>query len=95
MPYILENKREKFKAYPNSPACNPGELNYLFTKIAIEYFMDNGKNYIAINDIVGALECCKLEFVRRVTNPYEDKKIDINGDCYPSEIVKAETKKGE
>lgn len=33
-------------------------------------------------DIQGALECCKLEFYRRVAVPYEDRKIKLNGDVY-------------
>lgn len=30
----------------------------------------------------GAIECAKLEFVRRVVSPYEDQKILENGDVY-------------
>lgn len=33
-------------------------------------------------DALGALECCKLEFYRRVAAPYEDSKIISNGDVY-------------
>lgn len=33
-------------------------------------------------DALGALECCKLEFYRRVAVPYEDGKIKTNGDVY-------------
>ena len=29
---------------------------------------------------MGVLECCKLEFYRRVAAPYEDIKIEENGD---------------
>jgi hypothetical protein len=32
---------------------------------------------------LGAIECCKLEFMRRVVFPYEDGKILANGDVYP------------
>ena len=60
-----------------------GELNYVLTDIIIGYMKGSGKSYSTMNDIVGALECCKQEFIRRVVNPYEDEKIKINGDVYP------------
>jgi len=31
---------------------------------------------------LGAIECAKLEFIRRVVSPYEDAKIVANGDVY-------------
>jgi len=31
---------------------------------------------------LGAIECAKLEFIRRVVSPYEDTKIASNGDVY-------------
>lgn len=63
-------------------ADSPGDLNYLFTRLAWEYFQRNGPNYTTINDVIGALESAKLEFYRRVAAPYEDKKIVENGDVY-------------
>lgn len=80
MPYIKQSDRDLFDidVYPNKP----GELNYIFTKIAIQYWNER-KNYDAINDIVGALEGAKLEFYRRVAVPYEESKIKENGDVYP------------
>jgi hypothetical protein len=36
-----------------------------------------------MNDIIGALEACKLEFYRRLVSHYEDIKIRSNGDVYP------------
>ena len=32
--------------------------------------------------LIGVLECAKLELYRRVAAPYEDDKIDENGDVY-------------
>ena len=78
MPYIKQNRRFPSGIIPQ----NPGELNYLFTVLAQEYWETRGKNYQAINDIVGALEGAKLEFYRRVATPYENTKIKENGDVY-------------
>jgi hypothetical protein len=60
--------------------ANPGELNYVFTEIIYNYLERNGEKYQTYNDIVGALECCKMELYRRRVMPYEDKKIAENGD---------------
>ena len=35
----------------------------------------------------GALRCAQMEFYRRVAAPYEDKKIQENGDVYPDDLT--------
>lgn len=91
MPYIKTDRRNDLKSdsesdphydYVFGDAKTAGELNYVFTVLVQWYFKKNGANYQAINDVVGALEACKLEFYRRVAVPYEDKKIKENGDVY-------------
>lgn len=59
---------------------NPGELNYLVTLLCLKYLNERGEKYQTYNDILGALEGCKLEMYRRRIAPYEDKKIEENGD---------------
>ena len=78
MPYIKQADRERVDL--GWTLENAGELNYLFTTAAHEYWELNGQNYQAFNDIIGALEGCKLELYRRKVAPYEDKKIEENGD---------------
>lgn len=78
MPYISKYARKSLDDGRGVPE-HPGELNYLFTKIALEYFKRN-RNYQGINDIIGALEGAKLEFYRRYAAPYEDIKLAENGD---------------
>lgn len=79
MPYI---KRDDQKRLTNFSPDAPGEMNYLFTVIALEYLHKFGTSYKTINDVIGALEGAKLEFYRRVAGPYEDQKIKENGDIY-------------
>ena len=82
MPYIKEKIRQYLgKNYPLPIPVDPGELNYLFTKIALAY-VGKYPNYRVYNDIIGALECCKLELYRRKVVDYEEKKIELNGDIY-------------
>lgn len=78
MPYIKQDQRVPI-AYG---ADGPGELNYLITMTVKDYLDNKGLTYQTINDIVGALEGAKLEFYRRIAVPYEDKKIEENGDVY-------------
>jgi len=54
-----------------------GELNYIITRILKESYP---LRYFNLNRAMGVLECCKLEFYRRVAAPYEDIKIEENGD---------------
>lgn len=61
-----------------------GNINYAITKLLILAY---GKvSYRDINDVIGALECAKLEFYRRRAAPYEDQKCRDNDDVYPSLI---------
>lgn len=79
MPYIKQDRRAGINTREEAPV-SAGELNFLLTKIVHEYWQINGENYQAFNDIIGALEGCKLELYRRKVAPYEDVKIIENGD---------------
>lgn len=85
MPYIKEADRfylDLGTLGGLGKSCDtPGELNYVLTQI-INGYWKNGQNYQCINDVLGALEGSKLEFYRRVAAPYEDQKIQENGDVY-------------
>jgi len=59
-----------------------GELNYQFSKLVNDFIANRGLSYSVINELIGALECAKLEVYRRVAAPYEDKKALANGEVY-------------
>jgi hypothetical protein len=61
-----------------------GDLNYVISIIVDIYAARIGGLHYAesINAVIGALECAKLEFYRRVAAPYEDHKQYVNGDVY-------------
>lgn len=82
MPYLDEERKTNLLQYPTMMSKS-GDLNFLLTNTCLTYLQVHGKSYAILNDIVGALECCKQEFIRRVVNPYEDEKIKENGDVYP------------
>lgn len=79
MPYIEKSRRAL--VLRDGPA-NAGELNYAITLVIRSYLKSKNLTYQTCNDIVGALEGCKVEFQRRVVAPYEDAKIHQNGDVY-------------
>lgn len=79
MPYIKQEQRPA--VFERGPQ-NAGELNYLFTMVLQQYIEAKGNSYQTFNDILGALEGAKLEFVRRIVSPYENGKIELNGDIY-------------
>lgn len=81
MPYIDKDARDRVNK--GQEPETPGELNYLITQTVDKYLQfKGGIRYANINEILGVLECVKLEFYRRIAAPYEDKKCDESGDVY-------------
>lgn len=79
MPYIDTNARARRRPIVTA-ADTPGELNYQISILLKKYVEKNGLSYQTINDCIGACEGAKLEFYRRRAAPYEDTKIEQNGD---------------
>lgn len=85
MPYIKQEDRQFFDerlTFKSTVIHSAGDLNYCITKLVDHYINSHGKNYANINAAIGALECAKLELYRRIVAPYEDSKIQQNGDAY-------------
>lgn len=78
---------------PGVPFCiqRGGEPSALSLKLALvlaEFGKANGAAW-SLADVLGTIECVKLEFYRRVVAPYEDQKCEQNGDAYhPFYVVK-------
>lgn len=82
MPYITDERKREVKL---KGPLTPGELNYAITMLALNYYYlasPQQGGYALINEIMGAMECAKLEFYRRVAVPYEEQKKEENGDVY-------------
>lgn len=79
MPYIKQSQREVINSTRKVPD-DAGELNYLITMITHNYVRKHGERYQTYNDILGALEGAKLELYRMRIAPYENKKLEENGD---------------
>jgi len=95
MPYIDPFRREIADDFGPNTA---GELNYVITE-RITAYLDRlpGRQraqqlhafgrYADFNEVIGVLECCKLELYRRMVAPYEDLKCAENGDVYPKGVA--------
>ena len=81
MPYIEKSRRT---ALDNKVICPDvgGDINYLVTQLCQTFLELKGESYATYNELIGALECCKLELYRRKIAIYEDKKIKSNGDVW-------------
>lgn len=80
MPYIMQDLRPLLEPTSKQNAMSSGEFNFQITRLAIRYIETHGLSYTHINDVMGAFFGAALEFYRRVALPYEDLKIEENGD---------------
>ena len=81
MPYV--DKEARVRLDRGAAPQNAGELNYVITRCVDEYLIQKGSlRYANINEVIGVLECAKLELYRRIAVPYEDGKKEASGDVY-------------
>lgn len=101
MPYLTETDF-------NAPS---GELNRAFTKILLDrninlrealtsvitkYVHDQKARYATFNDVIGALECAKMEYTRRtgsINSFIEDVVQSLKFDFYRDTVAPYEDKK--
>jgi hypothetical protein len=81
MPYINKFRRSLLDDCAVSPET-AGELNYKITTILLNYLKLKGEGYATYNEMIGVLECAKLELYRRKVSEYENEKCELNGDVY-------------
>ena len=80
MPYIPRSQKENSD---EGIYKDVGSLNYSIHQLISEYISQKKDSYQTYNDIIGALECAKMELYRRLISDYENKKILLNGDVKP------------
>lgn len=83
MPYIPADRRPRFDAHLEAAAAaieTEGDLNYCITRLAARFLDRIGESYANLALCASAMEHAKLEWYRRRTAPYEDRKILENGD---------------
>lgn len=85
MPYIINTVREDLRQAVDTLVelldtfDEPGDLNFVISTLIWSKWTANPK-YHTGNELIGVLECAKLEFYRRRLAPYENKALKRNGD---------------
>lgn len=87
MPYIRQIPRTIIEDCLSDDSLNwvpsnAGDLNFVVSTFIANYLRVNGLTYANVNEMVGALECAKMELNRVIIGPYEDLKIAENGPVY-------------
>jgi hypothetical protein len=90
MPYVREELRQDVDAeisnlvdviQRHQDRDMPGLVNYAITQIVLSSLQPRlGWNYNSLLQVIGTLECSKQEIYARLVRPYEDSKIEQNGD---------------
>lgn len=67
MQYIKQEDRFKYtKVISYMPDTNtPGELNFVISSLCLKH-LGNNINYGNINEVIGVLDCAKLELYRKL-----------------------------
>lgn len=87
MPYIRKEDRGRYAERINQLVMllqtipekdRDGHVNYVVTVLLKRLYQP--PKYRRYNKAIGVLECIKQGFYRRVVAPYEDQKIEQNGD---------------
>lgn len=80
MPYIRQTERPQIDENIDKIfIAGVGHLNYAITRLCHNYIKQMGLKYARLNDVVGVLDCAKMEMYRRIVAPYENTKIVENG----------------
>jgi len=81
MPYIKPEHRpfmdEIVEEMANKSVHVDGDLNYILYKFCKYHVKPSYNNY---KNFIGELRQCAAEIERRILGPYEDVKIEENGD---------------
>lgn len=93
MPYIKQEERDQIdpklkEMLDHMGVLTPGQFVYMMYQICQWQTSFGGTGDLPVgwgsaSRVLADLEATKLEFYRRVVAPYEDQKIQENGDCEP------------
>jgi hypothetical protein len=93
MPYI--KNREVFDEHIEKLADviqSKGELNYVICELVGQLILNYGLSYTEISENIDAVHDAECELRHRILNPYEDIKIEQNGDLRSFTLIKDQMK---
>jgi len=83
MPYIKKDLRKDIDEIVDTYAYHlkaDGQLNYFICKLFLKLTRVYGMKYSHAKRFIGELEMAKMEIYRRWVAPYEQQKMEENGD---------------
>lgn len=80
MPYITKEHRDDLDSGVRGPV-SAGELAYVIAKL-VRRWVGPTPDYATLAAAAGILETAKLEYVRQLIEPYEDKRKAETGGVY-------------
>lgn len=83
MPYIPKSEQ---KLADKNIYNNAGSLNYSIHQMISKYLDGREKRYSTYNEIIGVLDCVKMELYRRLVADYEEEKLAEYGDVKPYKL---------
>ncbi len=96
MPYIKKEDREQYDGLVQELALRlrqtddqmdrAGHVNYVVTTLILAAFPN--RKYATMALVDGILTNVGREYYRRWAAPYENEKIEENGDVYPEELTR-------
>lgn len=95
MPYIPQDRRDGIELELGADRlnwcpANAGDLNFVVSTFIANYIKTNGLKYAVLNEMIGALECAKMELNRVIIGTYEDIKSYENGPVYDDILMSLE-----
>jgi len=96
MPYIEDEMKKEMKDAIDDLSIwihSKGDLNYVICELVGRFILDDNLTYTKISEKIDAVHDAETELRRRILIPYENIKIDQNGDV-PSFVEILERMKG-
>lgn len=89
MPYVNETQKQRVAVGAGS--LTTGELTYALQQVINAHLLDRLRigalTFQQLAEVVGALECCKADFIDRILMPYEARKAAENGDVWDAKLI--------
>lgn len=83
MPYIPERNRTCLLPVSDAVPNTAGELHYQIAVLVDNYLeVRRPVGYQEYNEVIGVLACAQAEVFRRLVVPFENGKLQENGDVY-------------
>ena len=83
MPYIKDEDRPRFDDAIENLTCminSKGDLNYAICEVVGRLILNTKISYTQISEWIDGVNGAERELTRRLLDPYEDIKIEENGD---------------